>query len=177
MAGKFSPQSFTFLYHAFPYHLSGIYFNISIHTPHTRCDADRHDGVCGAQISIHAPLARCDPEIAYHGRLMKISIHAPLARCDVQTPGSKYCHFPFQSTHLLRGATQAFYHAARFGKFQSTHLLRGATQKDVHIQSALRFQSTHLLRGATACKANAIAFNRYFTPRTSCEVRPNALQE
>ena len=87
-----------------------------------------HRYECG--ISIHAPLTRCDkwflgrilsvrnfnPRTSYEVRRRRglpaslkcsISIHAPLTRCDVFIPSHKVTHKKFQSTHLLRGATEA----------------------------------------------------------------------
>ena len=56
---------------------------------------------------------------------------------------------PFQSTHLLRGATGSFTVGFSNGVFQSTHLLRGATRRIRNRAAHMTFQSTHLLRGAT----------------------------
>ena len=59
-------------------------------------------------ISIHAPLAGCDQRIRVRGLdRAVISIHAPLAGCDSGGRPQTTGHYTFQSTHPLRGATDA----------------------------------------------------------------------
>ena len=112
---------------AVPGHDAGL---ISIHAPLAGCDGSDVElfDVAGA-ISIHAPLAGCDSVYAKSYTVSKISIHAPLAGCDSRVcPGdARRPHFnprtpcgvrrcgpfsgrdscEFQSTHPLRGATNA----------------------------------------------------------------------
>ena len=57
----------------------------------------------------------------------------------------------FQSTHLIRGATQKGVITWQLRlTFQSTHLIRGATQAVGIEAQYIEFQSTHLVKGATA---------------------------
>ncbi len=104
--------------------------------------------------------------------IRRVSIHAPLARCDFifdhPFPGLSM----FQSTHLLRGATQRQYqpcfrpgvsiHAplARCDSLQFSSRLRG----DVSIHAPLA-RCDHVWH----C---SLSRTRCFNPRTSCEVRP-----
>ena len=105
---------------------------------------------------------------------------------------------PFQSTHPLRGATQAAQGHRAGSKFQSTHPLRGATGSfadlghsvviSIHAPLAgcdkmpskraappRKFQSTHPLRGATRRHHRREKRLRNFNPRTPCGVRPEAV--
>ena len=162
----------------------------------------------GFGISIHAPLARCDRagnvhistgmyfnprtscEVRQNALMLlslriAISIHAPLARCDSRVSSGVFLDTTFQSTHLLRGATE--YHVefdtivaisihaplARCDfKFVKKHSLfinfNPRTSCEVRPELVLpssnhpcRFQSTHLLRGATlsfAVKITSLGF-------------------
>ena len=84
-----------------------------------------------------------------------ISIHAPHARSDPLVLASIFAAARFQSTLLMRGATQA-QKALRSGhKFQSTLLMRGATRMPPARPRSGRFQSTLLMRGATRQRATA----------------------
>ena len=145
-------------------------------------------------ISIHAPHARSDQASAYHGRRIPyfnprssceerrhmltwydardISIHAPHARSDLSILTSHLAHDIFQSTLLMRGATNTAKSAGGHRLFQSTLLMRGATSRrpfayqsfvisihapharsdllnDAHLALLFLFQSTLLMRGAT----------------------------
>ena len=64
--------------------------------------------------------------------------------------GNKRGGESFQSTLLMRGATQRQPRAATSCQFQSTLLMRGATRPSQSMISTFRFQSTLLMRGATA---------------------------
>ena len=144
---------------------------ISIHAPHARSDypvsrAGRH----GTDFN---PRSSCEER--HHGksqsRKSRISIHAPHARSD-KTPQYKCasrrnfnprssceerrrhdCHpgaeKQFQSTLLMRGATQADSKRHTGVKFQSTLLMRGATTVTPDAPAMFSFQSTLLMRGAT----------------------------
>ena len=77
----------------------------------------------------------------------------------------------FQSTRLLRGATDKKLAELTPYAFQSTRLLRGATSfTDAPLPHVL-FQSTRLLRGATLYIAVGESVRQYFNPRASCEAR------
>ena len=60
-----------------------------------------------SHISLHAPLAGCDNASRNLRKPIEISIHAPLAGCDAAGWGQADTASKFQSTHPLRGATQA----------------------------------------------------------------------
>ena len=172
-------------------------------------------------ISIHAPLTRCDVKSSRLRQRTFISIHAPLTRCDTRTlrrvtsieyfnPRTSYevrlkvsnSDIPsetFQSTHLLRGATQSPHdsgnhivdfnprtsyevrHLAKYWlvdiyKFQSTHLLRGAT-RGRHDCGGHHGISIHApLTRCDGCGQGACSLSIYFNPRTSYEVRPGTLR-
>ena len=103
-------------------------------------------------ISIHAPLTRCDrpKDYVYRG-LRQISIHAPLTRCDPRLPIFPAGSAIFQSTHLLRGATDQYEEEK-----EDTDDFNPRTSYEVrHVKSRSGISQT------------------YFNPRTSYEVRPN----
>ena len=120
---------------------------ISIHTPHTRCDKVQYIVIDdSSKISIHTPHTRCDTlyKLAVWS-IEGISIHTPHTRCDKSllagtltknyfNPHTSYEVWPlwletqqyptkFQSTHLIWGVTGW----GQWKKFQSTHLIRGVT--------------------------------------------------
>ena len=143
--------------------------------PRTSCEV-RPDTSCVMAdhhlVSIHAPLARCDH--VWHCSLSRTRCFNPRTSCEVRpapilgfrqltrfnprtscevrriaaTP-SEY-NFTFQSTHLLRGATDQRERAA--GK-QPVSIHAPLARCDMDFQQFLTaskaFQSTHLLRGAT----------------------------
>ena len=83
--------------------------------------------------------------------------------------------FRFQLTHLLRGATGTTSARILPRSFQLTHLLRGATRVDGEHRWQTIFQLTHLLRGATYAGYGFAILLKDFNSRTSCEVRPFAV--
>ena len=121
-----------------------------------------------------------------------VSIHAPLARGDAYPVLCQSLH-RFQSTPLLRGATEGGYDYTKDPTFQSTPLLRGATARSFSFLRYSLFQSTPLLRGATIYKIHHVPDRRVsihaplargdllalislvgfssFNPRPSCEGR------
>ena len=150
---------------------------ISIHAPLTRCDKSNKRVYDYALISIHAPLTRCDTNQVGAVKYDRISIHAPLTRCDSCNYLKLQWIFPFQSTHLLRGATIAAVPLSPGSfSFQSTHLLRGATAGQMFAITDFLFQSTHLLRGATTLSSITGSAFSDFNPRTSYEVRRRSMQ-
>ena len=78
----------------------------------------------------------------------------------------------FQSTLLIRGATRFLHYKQKHRLFQSTLLIRGAT---LSVMSGKRylsgFQSTLLIRGATGIPCCPSSRNN-FNPRSSYEERP-----
>ena len=79
---------------------------ISIHAPHARSDDLIAPAFFARGISIHAPHARSDVFGGRAGGSGAISIHAPHARSDL-TDETVVRPSPFQSTLLMRGATDA----------------------------------------------------------------------
>ena len=166
---------------------------ISIHAPHARCDYREFYFKPRVDISIHAPHARCDSAVVLSNDDVKISIHAPHARCDgnYETKDNYLADFNPRTSCEVR--LYYHHHHLNRGLFQSTHLMRGATNISTNNLFTTTFQSTHLMRGATdAGKALARQIDisihapharcdwvwrrqwnlRYdFNPRTSCEVR------
>ena len=125
--------------------------NISIHAPHARSD-DNDVWHCLPRlcISIHAPHARSDAHSFRHthATMLIISIHAPHARSDSVTTSCRLYSL-FQSTLLMRGATDRRHERVHAILFQSTLLMRGATNWDSAMMAQEKFQSTLLMRGAT----------------------------
>ena len=89
-----------------------------------------------------APLLQWLPDL-------QISIHAPHARSDASSAAARAAVLPFQSTLLMRGATQGF----------------------LCIFDRVLFQSTLLMRGATRPLRLRQAGHGHFNPRSSCEER------
>ena len=79
----------------------------------------------------------------------RISIHAPHARSD-------------QIDEQVKQAIT---------QFQSTLLMRGATEGEPGIDDVQEFQSTLLMRGATTRIPSSSRSSSYFNPRSSCEER------
>ena len=103
---------------------------ISIHAPRERSDYRAYAYPTTSPISIHAPRERSD--LKYYKKTeakMKISIHAPRERSDTIYAPSIYRFVEFQSTLLVRGATESAIRGMRNPIFQSTLLVRGATMK------------------------------------------------
>ena len=78
----------------------------------------------------------------------------------------------FQSTPLIRGATEQELNRKLLTVFQSTPLIRGATgQRFARKSVNTEFQSTPLIRGATAKSDKFCESLEYFNPRPSYEER------
>ena len=150
-----------------------------------------------AVISIHAPLAGRDDGGHAHER--ELAHFNPRAPCGARRrlPNEDVCHYKFQSTRPLRGATALLaqeaeklkisIHAPLAGRdayrtgtrswkasFQSTRPLRGATWSLSSRSSADRFQSTRPLRGATFNHQGLSISAIYFNPRAPCGARPRS---
>ena len=154
----------------------GVLIGLLNFNPRTSCEVrpstDNVTAVDGGGISIHAPLARCDRKAGAMAIYLSAFQSTHLLRGATMPPEDLISTSPpFQSTHLLRGATFRHNAVVLAPTFQSTHLLRGATPGAVTIAPLDGFQSTHLLRGATGHHVNLRCRQRYFNPRTSCEVR------
>ena len=149
-------------------------------------------------ISIHAPLARCDA--ACFSRALQSLHFNPRTSCEVRRPASaavSSISTPFQSTHLLRGATvprpicagSAHYFNPRTScevRPCPARLVLYALCISIHAPLArcdrIRpfgnvtldpFQSTHLLRGATLLVASPVACIRIsiHAPLARCDLR------
>ena len=80
---------------------------ISIHAPREGCDVDDIALVVHEFISIHAPREGCDQTVGRPGLVHGISIHAPREGCDFPDRPHRRTFHVFQSTHPVRGATDA----------------------------------------------------------------------
>ena len=101
-------------------------------------------------ISIHAPHARSDRHV--RPRRLHIRRHFnPRSSCEERLEHKlvTFGKCSFQSTLLMRGATQLQLKEQDIKAFQSTLLMRGATVLAVHCGIDSAFQSTLLMRGAT----------------------------
>ena len=80
--------------------------SISIHAPHARSDEAEWQEMAKDPISIHAPHARSDQDDRLLDESLEISIHAPHARSDLIRHRCILFTLIFQSTLLMRGATE-----------------------------------------------------------------------
>ena len=142
------------------------------------------------------PRSSCEERPASVRTSCRTSYFNPRSSCEERQdkPGPKYQPIIFQSTLLMRGATQSTRSIGFFLIFQSTLLMRGATAASISFSSApSRFQSTLLMRGATGhhavvlveadisihapharsdlCRLTVNSKLFYFNPRSSCEER------
>ena len=173
--------------------------DISIHTPHTRCDNLHIVSYYPCKfISIHTPHTRCDllgclnglytliyfnPHTSYEVWPKKlfgvdidciISIHTPHTRCDYWLLAGWLQGITFQSTHLIRGVTRIstphYSNLRHFNPHTSYEVWRPSV-----IATALypqRFQSTHLIRGVTfliITNKGWVGTISIHTPHTRCD--------
>ena len=125
--------------------------DISIHAPHARSDRRFHQLLIRAiSISIHAPHARSDRascRSARRGRHFN-----PRSSCEerLMPSYSKFQTILFQSTLLMRGATQKF-ELGYFDTLISIHAPHARSDRRSRwlTTSQSAFQSTLLMRGAT----------------------------
>ena len=111
----------------------------------SRKSVDRLD-----RISIHAPHARSDAILArLFADALQISIHAPHARSDHCRAASRRASCQFQSTLLMRGATQLFC------------LLNYRYNISIHAPHAR----------SNKCRSGGPMGDADFNPRSSCEER------
>ena len=102
-------------------------------------------------ISIHAPHARSDEDLARRKMpVAEISIHAPHARSDEMSLDDRYKDVTFQSTLLMRGATQLIV------------FKRAPPTISIHAPHAR----------SDSCSGSPLVHSCYFNPRSSCEERP-----
>ena len=121
--------------------------------PRSSCE-ERRGLACGDcahhQISIHAPHARSD--YRWYCKRFRDDNFNPRSSCEER-----------QNTSTARIVD---------ARFQSTLLMRGATELAELDYIAGIFQSTLLMRGATANGRTSRSGATYFNPRSSCEERP-----
>ena len=153
---------------------------ISIHAPHARSDdvgmgymrsmtifqstllmrgATCRAGNWGEYLRNFNPRSSCEERlIGYLGRTA-IENFNPRSSCEERRiwHHNRGDHAIFQSTLLMRGATEKLRRMYRRAGFQSTLLMRGATLQAVKSYAKAKFQSTLLMRGATVAQADHIA--------------------
>ena len=170
--------------------------NISIHTPHTRCDPPIPPAIAACcDFNPHTsyevwPTCQRDKPQRY-----QISIHTPHTRCDYEGAADLNRVLIFQSTHLIRGVTfwddgrnpihdnfnpHTSYEVWHFNipyiidklRLISIHTPHTRCDRKVGITSwyAELFQSTHLIRGVTFIIAGYLEVSSNFNPHTSYEV-------
>ena len=146
--------------------------DISIHAPHARSDLTPPPTNAGTAISIHAPHARSDLTRCHRKGSRHISIHAPHARSDQRCAHSRNLIFVFQSTLLMRGATDGDDSELRYLMI-SIHAphARSDARWMITTRLAWAFQSTLLMRGATPRHRVLREPTQNFNPRSSCEER------
>ena len=124
-------------------------------------------------ISIHSPHTRGDAEVHANVRLQLISIHSPHTRGDAggTTAGRGE---PFQSTPLMRGETawSASEQPCKSISIHSPHARGDYSLACSSMISAL-FQSAPLTRGETKLSYILLTFPSYFNPLPSHEGRHN----
>ena len=144
------------------------YFN-----PRTSCEVRHWPSPAVPVPDDFNPRTSCEVRPAWWGDDLLVvifQIHAPLARCDNGIFAHALCAL-FQSTHLLRGATQPHDQSLCPVAFQSTHLLRGATQCFFLVCIAIPISIHAPLARCDRKHGCGLLRFRHFNPRTSCEVR------
>ena len=135
----------------------------------------RPSHIQNSHISIHAPRVRCDWRKSDFS-LLQFHFN-PRTSCEVRrlTWSLEQYQQAFQSTHLVWGATLWPDWYERRIKFQSTHLVWGATGGD-KFESFQESISIHAPRVRCDVEDLQILYHvKHFNPRTSCEVRREAL--
>ena len=143
------------------------YGDISIHAPREGCDpAIPTPRPTCQRISIHAPREGCDLADLLQEISTRISIHAPREGCD-RIP-DRLVHADVISIHAPREGCDSPKINAPFSPllYQSTHPVRGATDAVGNVIDGAKFQSTHPVRGATVRRLPRLALSAYFNPRT-----------
>ena len=122
-------------------------------------------------ISIHAPLAGCDPAKRQKKYLYGISIHAPLAGCDRSSRrrGLGAAYFNPRTPCGVRRVRRMDVVARSI--FQSTHPLRGATQARSRASSRYSISIHAPLAGCDDGDRRRAVEHLNFNPRTPCGVR------
>ena len=167
--------------------------DISIHAPLAGCDAYGKRVAQDIFISIHAPLAGCDACREVSLRRLRISIHAPLAGCDAPTFNLAFSGLnfnprtpcgvrprtnvpdvgrqPFQSTHPLRGATEAINYSAATGAISIHAPLAGCDYRRRGGWLTAQDFNPRTPCGVRLRSSQWAVPQRHFNPRTPCGVR------
>ena len=149
--------------------------DISIHAPHARSDLTPPPTNAGTAISIHAPHARSDLTRCHRKGSRHISIHAPHARSDQRCAHSRNLIFVFQSTLLMRGATDGDDSELRYLMI-SIHAPHARSDRsfprNALISSSISIHAPHARSDQN--QAHLHHLQSYFNPRSSCEERPRA---
>ena len=167
--------------------------SISIHAPLAGCDGQLVGGRGVRDISIHAPLAGCDACREVSLRRLRISIHAPLAGCDAPTFNLAFSGLnfnprtpcgvrprtnvpdvgrqPFQSTHPLRGATEAINYSAATGAISIHAPLAGCDYRRRGGWLTAQDFNPRTPCGVRLRSSQWAVPQRHFNPRTPCGVR------
>ena len=153
-------------------YLSATLRQISIHAPHARSDVEiLLGGRLADLISIHAPHARSDTSTTSirRGRRDFNPRSSCEERPDLRDNRATLPYFnPRSSCEERQGLGSASCTAA---EFQSTLLMRGATEEAWLCPHKSGFQSTLLMRGATIFLLTILGSSQHFNPRSSCEER------
>ena len=123
-------------------------------------------------ISIHAPLAGCDLQITKIRRVK--SNFNPRTPCGVRPMISLWLSLrvKFQSTHPLRGATQAKLYSRRPFRHFNPRTPCGVRQGKICIIDVIHDISIHApLAGCDSHSLDLTSGDMYFNPRTPCGVR------
>ena len=134
----------------------------------TRADCENNQHLA---ISIHAPHARSDDSKEVCIKVTHISIHAPHARSDWRASTQRGTPSNFNPRSSCEERRAWLVMAQAWAIFQSTLLMRGATQNGVHVaeDGSISIHAPHA-RSDDIVLARLEAGN-YFNPRSSCEER------
>ena len=126
------------------------------------------------RISIHAPLTRCDVVvIGQRHRSLIISIHAPLTRCDLILNGINFRNKNFNPRTSYEVRQERFKLSNLHNQFQSTHLLRGATNAPPSQDEALLYfnpRTSYEVRRDILNAPAAIIIISIHAPLTRCDM-------
>ena len=131
---------------------------ISIHAPHARSDFMSNGGSSLLAIFQSTLLMRGATAVGANGPVFSpISIHAPHARSDPHPCAATSQTRDFNPRSSCEERLKRTKRMIKHFEFQSTLLMRGATEREPGCRSGAEFQSTLLMRGAT-CRASSCLF-------------------
>ena len=149
---------------------------ISIHAPLARCDPAGRSP-CRARWHFN-PRTSCEVRrgiVFLSLAVCMISIHAPLARCDVHHRRFTLGAPDFNPRTSCEVRRRTLSRARSPLLFQSTHLLRGATNMRPLICPCIHISIHAPLARCDHWQWYTRTHRLYFNPRTSCEVRQLAI--